>query len=189
MLHEWIVAIAASLSALVAIGSFVISIFALRGQEKLGTQQQKLETEIATKHRDLEEKLAKQQQDFQERLAKTDLLYSQRAQLLPLWEYMSGLNHIDIEKPSGPAILKIVNALELVALCCESNIVDPDLVRRTFRQTYIDLYEEVTQVREVPGRKISGLKLLGENKVAMSWYDKFKQELKDEGKVKPLSGS
>jgi hypothetical protein len=187
MSHEWVTAIAAVISVVVAVISAVVAIAAMRGQNRLGVQQQAMERDIAAKHSDLEVKLANQQQAFQAKLNETDRLYSQRAQLLPLWQYISQLNHIDPKKPVTPDIMRAVNALELVALCCEATIIDPAIVRRTFRQTYIELYEEIEQVGEVPGmNKKSGTTILRENPAAQKWYHEFKREIMTQDQIKPI---
>ena len=79
-----------------------------------------------------------------------------------------------------------MNALELVALCCEAGIIDPDIVRRTFRQTYIELYDQIDQVANVPGISKSGKKLILENPAAMKLYETFKQEIINQGIITPL---
>lgn len=51
-------------------------------------------------------------------------LLSQRQLLLPLWDYMATLSKIDSNKPITPDVIKVVNTLELVAICCEGGMID-----------------------------------------------------------------
>ena len=168
-------------------------------QDRLAGQQQSLETRLAKEHDVLEQrlaresseldtKLAKQRENFDRELARTERLYSQRSALFDLWKYISELDQVDPKDPVTPDIMKAVNALELVALCCEGSIVDRDLVRRTFRQSYIDLYDQIEQVIEVPGLDKSGKKLLGENPAAMKLYHDFKAEVMLQDQLKPIGG-
>jgi hypothetical protein len=195
--HEWVEAIATAISALFAFVAVVASIVAMRRQDRLGLQQQALETRLANQHSsldlklageksELDTKLAKQREDFERDLARTERLHSQRSALFDLWRYISELDQIDPKEPVTPDIVRAVNALELVALCCEGGIIDPDLVRRTFRQTYIDLYEQIEQVTDVPGLNKGGKKLLGENHAAMKLYHEFRSEIMHQGQLKPI---
>ncbi|MEW6438767.1 MAG: DUF4760 domain-containing protein [Pseudomonadota bacterium] len=168
MSHDWIEAVATAISAVLALIAVIISIVALRRQERLET------------------KLAKQREDFDKGLAQTERLYSQRAALFDLWKYISELSEVSPRSPITPDILKAVNALELVALCCEGGIVDPDLVRRTFRNTYIHLYDQIDLVIQVPGLNKSGRKLLEENPAALKLYKEFKEEIMLQGQLKPI---
>lgn len=54
-------------------------------------------------------------------------LLSQRQLLLPLWDYMATLSKIDSNTPVTPDVIKVVNTLELVALCCEGGMIDEKL--------------------------------------------------------------
>jgi hypothetical protein len=188
MSSEGLTAAATLLSAIAASMSVVITWLVWMGQKKLAVQQQKLQSDIAAQQRVLEGKLADQQQDSQKALAQAERLFSQRSQLLPIWQYISQLNHVNPKKPVTPDVIRVVNALELVAVSCEAEIIDPDVVRRTFRQTYIDLYNEIDQCDDIPGLGKSGRKLLSEHHAAMSLYDSFRQELIAQGQVKSIGG-
>ena len=105
---------------------------------------------------------------------------------MAIWQSIAELKHINPQNPVGPDVLKAMNALELVALCCEAGIIDPDIVRRTFRQTYVELYDQIDQVANVPGLSKTGKKLITENPAAMKLYQTFKQEIMDQGSMKKL---
>ena len=64
-------------------------------------------------------------------------LLSQRQLLLPLWDYMATLSKIDSNTPVTPDVIKVVNTLELVALCCEGGMIDEKVIRRTFKDQFI----------------------------------------------------
>src|SRR5437870_1639408 len=85
------------------------------------------------------------------RVYKGQRLLSQRQLLIPLWEYMSTLKTINSKDPIAPDILKAVNTLELVALSVEGGMVDPQVIRRTFRGVFNSIYLQIEAVTEVPG--------------------------------------
>ncbi len=197
MSHDWLEAIAAAISAILALVATVVSIIAIRRQDELGRQQQDLEATLADQHDKLDlklaaeksefdAKLAAQREDFDRELARTERLYSQRSALFDLWKYISQLSAIAPAQPVTPDIMQGTQTLELVALCCEASIVDLDLVRRTFRQSYVDLYEQIEQVVDVPGLNKSGKRLLGENPAAMKLYQQFKTEIMHQGALTPI---
>lgn len=197
MSHEWLEAIATAVSAFFAIVATVVAFIAIRRQDRLGLRHQALETQLSDEHKHLElrlsteraeldNRLAKQREAFDKDLARTERLYCQRSALFDLWKYISNLDNINPKDPVTPDIMKAVNALELVALCCEGGIVDPDLVRRTFQNTYIVLYEQIEQVTDVPGLNKSGKKLLGENHAATQLYEEFRREIMRHGQLKQI---
>jgi hypothetical protein len=89
---------------------------------------------------------------------------------------MSVLNHINPDTPIAPDVLKLVNTLELIAASCEGGMVDAQVIKRVFRDLYMQFYEEIQAIKMLPGRKISGLALLNENRATMKFY----RELQDE---------
>lgn len=94
-------------------------------------------------------------------------LLSQRQFLLPLWDKMSTLNDIDPASPVEVDVVKAVNTLEIVALCCEGGMVDEAVVKRTFREGFLRLFTAIEACPPLPGVKKTGRQLLQENKAAM----------------------
>jgi hypothetical protein len=76
-------------------------------------------------------------------IAGTQKKLAQRQLLVPLWEYLSSLNEVDPKKPVTKDVIKNVNTLELVALCCEGGMVDELVIRRTFRDGFIKHYDAI----------------------------------------------
>lgn len=116
-----------------------------------------------------------------EAVAKIQVALSQRQLLLPLWQYLSTLSQIDPGDPVWPDVLKAMNTLELVALCEESGAVDAQVIRRTFREQYIRLYESIAAIKEEKPKdgKLghpSGQQLLRENRAARNFYDELDKE-------------
>lgn len=103
-------------------------------------------------------------------------LLSQRQLLLPLWEHMSTLHKIDTKNPITPDIIKVVNTLELVALCCEGGMIDESVIRRTFRDQFIMHYDEVKKCQTIPGLSVDGESLLKQNKAATEFYHLLEKE-------------
>jgi hypothetical protein len=112
-------------------------------------------------------------------------LLSQRQLLIPLWDYMSSLNEVNAQQPITPDVLKVVNTLELVALSCEGGMVDPAVIRRTFRNIFMKLYEQVDRCGELPGLGKTGRDLLKENPAAMTFYQQLLDEHLKRDRLKP----
>ena len=111
-------------------------------------------------------------------------LLAQRQLLLPLWDHMATLNRIDPNKPITPDLIKIVNTLELVALCCEGGMIDEDVIKRTFKEQFIMHYESVRKCQNIPGLSEDGDILLKQNRAATQFYNSLEQERLDQGRVK-----
>ncbi|WP_421348836.1 DUF4760 domain-containing protein [Aeromonas veronii] len=111
-------------------------------------------------------------------------LLSQRQLLLPLWEYMSTLSKIDDTKPITSDVIKVVNTLELVALCCEGGMIDELIIRRTFKEQFMDHYESIERCSSLPGLKLNGKQLLKENKAASQFYMSLESERLSSDRIK-----
>jgi len=109
---------------------------------------------------------------------------SQRQMILPLWEYMSSLHEVDPKAPITRDVLKIVNTLELVALCVEGGMVDERVIKRTFSGIYMKLYEQVQVCSEIPGLGRTGSALWKENPAAMRFFRQLEKEHEDQGALR-----
>lgn len=98
---------------------------------------------------------------------------SQRQLVIPLWDHMSSMSKINPKNPVTPDVIKNVNTLELVALCCEGGMVAENVIMRTFREQFTDRYEEIEKCICIPGLNIDGKQLLKENKAASKFYIKL----------------
>lgn len=109
-------------------------------------------------------------------------LLSQRQLLIPLWQYMTTIRNLNIENPATPQILNAANTLELIAVCVEGQMVDPAVIKRTFRDVYISIYEQIIAIQTIPmmfnkeGRPLSGARLLGDYPAASKFYKSLIQE-------------
>lgn len=101
---------------------------------------------------------------------KSQKLLAQRQLLLPLWDYMSTLRKIDARRPIAEDVIKAVNTLELVALCCEGGMIDDKVVKRTFREQFIEHYEDIEKCSTIPGAGGDGRWLLRQNRSAEQFY-------------------
>jgi hypothetical protein len=117
------------------------------------------------------------------RVWKGQRLLSQRQLIVPLWDYMSTLNAIDPTTPVIPDIIKAVNTLELVAICVEGEMIDPKVIRRTFRDRFTQLYDQIDSCAVLPSLGKTGKELLRENRAAMSLYDTLRQEFMEQDKI------
>jgi hypothetical protein len=101
-----------------------------------------------------------------------------------LWPYLIDINRIDPETSAPEEIRKAVNTLELVALCWEANIIDKQIIQRTFESTYINIYEQVESVtRKLPKLERTGRELLNENPAAIGLYRNLKQTQVDRSRI------
>jgi hypothetical protein len=110
-------------------------------------------------------------------------LLSQRQILIPLWDYISNLYDIDPSNIVTPDVIKAANTLELIALCCEGNMVDKTVITRTFSEQYIKHYESIKACGLLPGLNKTGNNILNENRAAMLFYDELISAHKNHGKI------
>jgi hypothetical protein len=115
---------------------------------------------------------------------KSQKLLSQRQLLIPLWDHMASLSDIDSDQPVLPDIIKVVNTLELVALCCEGGMVDRTVIMRTFRDQYIKHYENIERCKKLPSLEIDGKALLLQNRAAVVLYAQLNQERLNQDRIK-----
>ena len=78
------------------------------------------------------EKISREQAALSLKIDENQMVLSQRQLLIPLWNHMSVLNHINPEKPVEPDVIGPVNTLELVAVSCEGGMVDTQVSRGCF---------------------------------------------------------
>lgn len=103
-------------------------------------------------------------------------LLSQRQLLLPLWQYLAELREIDHNKPIVAQVVRTVNTLELIALCCEAKAVDEQVIKRTFRDNFVRLFLAVEKVGVLDGLGKDGKSILAENRAATKFFLKLKSE-------------
>lgn len=85
-------------------------------------------------------------------LHRRQLLLSRRQLLLPLWEHLKDLSRIDPASPVWPDVVRAVNTLELIAICWEGQLIDRDIVRRMYRDLYLEFYEEIQLCGQPPAQ-------------------------------------
>ncbi len=110
-------------------------------------------------------------------IAKAQKHHAQRQLLLPLWEYMAKLRPIELHDVKPADVTNGINTLELIALCCESEVVDSAVIKRTFRIPYITLFDQIRAVPVQAGLSgKSGADLIRENRAAELFYGQLKSE-------------
>lgn len=95
----------------------------------------------------------------------------QRQLLVPLWDHVAALKSIDPVRPVTYDIIKTVNTLELVARCCEREMIDANIIKRTFGDQFVTHYEDVQRCHRIPGLLQDGNTLLKQNKAATDFYN------------------
>jgi len=110
---------------------------------------------------------------------------AQRQFVIQLWDRMSSLKPIKAADPSPVDVHSAVNTLELVGLCCEGGMIDADVIKRTFSDRFIEMYDMIKACGPMPSlANKSGVDLLRENHAAMTFYDELMQEKKSSGQLK-----
>lgn len=109
---------------------------------------------------------------------------SQRQLLIPLWDYISTLSAINSDNPVTPDVIKVINTLELIALCCEGKMVDEAVIKRTFKAPFMAHYESIKSCKTLNGINKSGQDLLNENLATRQLYNKWDNERISDGTIK-----
>lgn len=112
-------------------------------------------------------------------------ILSQRQLIVPLWDHISGLRKFDPNSPVTEDAVKIVNALELVAICCEGKMIDEQVILRTFNQQFLNHYESIKKCNSIPGLGIDGEQLLLENRATIEYYRKLDTLRLRAGRISP----
>lgn len=124
----------------------------------------------------LAEKLNDSQQVLAEKLHESQQLLVQRQLLVPLWGYMSDLDAINPKSPITPDVIRAVNALELVAVCCEGGMIDEKVIKRIFSYDFMELYDAISSCDKLEGHTKTGKQLLHEAKATTLFYKKLVDE-------------
>ena len=80
-------------------------------------------------------------------------LLSQRQLIVPLWDYVSKLDNINPTAPITPDAIRAINTLELIALCVEGGMIDPRVIKRTFRDEFIRIYDKIEACGKIQGMR------------------------------------
>lgn len=139
--------------------------------------------ESSAKASDRSAAAAERASDTSREIHESDKLLSQRQLLVPLWTYITSMDEIDPKNLNEPNVVKTINALELIALCCEAGMVDEAVIKATFTDVYIRQYEVISGLSELKSLKKDGKAILRENRVAARFYEKLKKEDVDRGKI------
>jgi hypothetical protein len=141
-MSAWLEAVSTFFAALAAFVSVLVAWRVWKGQEALGNKTNQINDIANSIHKTLSEKtlhLEREGNNLRQQIADKELLLTQRAQLVPLWQYWSLIDHIRIDRPAQ--IIRTVNTLELVVLCWEADIIDRTIIQRTFRETFMQIIE------------------------------------------------
>lgn len=123
-----------------------------------------------------------------ENVAKLQRMLTQRQFLIPLWQYMTAVNALNTKDPNIKDVLNAVHTLELVALCVEGGMVDEAIIKRTFRDGFVALFDQVESCPYMEPLKRDGKALVRENRAASAFYGRLKDELHEQDKPAPLEG-
>jgi hypothetical protein len=166
----------ATATLVIGVVAAAISLFTMWRMEHL---QQRLTRETA----DLQTRLTRETEALQERLRKDEASDSKRRFVIDLWDRISGTSDIDPQNPVGPDVRRALNAMELIAMCWEGNIVDHEMVERIFGKMYRNLYNQIRQCQSVPGSNGSGQYLLDENPTIIRVHRELEDMVSNRGKL------
>lgn len=131
--------------------------------------------------------LAKRQMELTKTIHQQQTLLAQRQYLLPLWDYLTGLNDIDPNNPVWIDVIRAVNALELVAVCWEGELIDENIIRRIFHQQYIDFYDKVMLCQNPPPSiRQNGREMIRENRATTKLYQLLLVEHANRYEIDPI---
>lgn len=124
------------------------------------------------------------QQELTKSIHEQQTLLQQRQLLLPLWNFLERTAHIDPANPVWEDVRNNSNTLELVAICWEGNLIDPNVLRRGFGDTFIEIYETVDQCQNPPANlPYSGRALLRRSPATQRLYDELRKENIEHGRI------
>ncbi|MEA2906305.1 MAG: hypothetical protein QOI12_3692 [Alphaproteobacteria bacterium] len=155
---------------------FVATLALVYATISMGRRQERLQKEISNETAERE---------------RGQRLFEQRAQLIPIWQYISSLSAVNPEQPNSPDAVQIANTLELIAVSVEGGVIDRSVVLRVFRDRFIELYEQVDQSGQLPGYEsgFTGRKLLAPCNAAAELYDQLIKERRGADRPRPLEGT
>jgi hypothetical protein len=129
-----------------------------------------------------------QQRQLTRSLHAQQTLLQQRQLLLPMWEYLDRTSFLNPSAPVWEDVRKTANTLELVAVCWEGGLIDPDIIRRIFADTFIELYESVEQCQNPPPTfPLDGRALLRRSPATQRLYDELRQERINQGRIPAMT--
>ena len=169
-----------AVSGLFAVVAVLAALWVAKGQIAVSREQNRITQE--------QNRITSHLGEQEARLAAQQTLLTQRQLLLPLWDYLSKLNDIDPrpDKVVWPDVLQIANTLELVALCWEGNLIDQQIIRRTFADKYLHLCRQLRLCTSPPDGQKNGPALLAENRAATALLNLLEQEEAERNKLAPL---
>lgn len=120
-------------------------------------------------------------------IAKTQKDLAQRQAIFQLWDRIAALQPINPKDPAPTYVHNALSTMELIALSCEGGMVDPEVVKRTLSDRYIELYDMIRACGPIKNmQNKSGQELLQQNAAAMRFYDELMQEKKHGNALKKV---
>lgn len=123
----------------------------------------------------------------QKEIQKSQILLTQRQLIIPLWDTLASIKSFDLTNyhPNDP--IKLANTLELVALCWEGELIDQQIIKRTFKDSYITLWELIGACNKSDEGYRLGREIQKENKAAAKLYRILLEEHENDGVISPLN--
>lgn len=117
-----------ALSLLVSAISLVVSFLSSRRQEQLETKIHESESRL------------------QKEVHSNELTLQRRSSFFDLWPHVAHLNQVDPTNPIQVDVIKAVNALEMIAICWEANVVDREVIRVSMLDSYLSMHDSINQI-------------------------------------------
>lgn len=125
------------------------------------------------------------------KLQEENYTLSQRQLIVPLWEYVQkvSLSSINPQNPVGPDVVNALNCLELIAVCVEGGMIDPQVITRTFGDVFLSIggsIEAITQ--NVPGHSKNGKQMFEDASSAYLYYQQLKKDKLEANRLQSKTG-
>lgn len=128
-----------------------------------------------------------QQQLMTKTIHDQQTLLAQRQLLLPLYGHLDKLADINPSNPVWEDVRNAANILELVAICWEGGLIDSDVLRRVFEDTFMEFYEKIGRcVDPPPNFPADGPTMLRNSPATRQLYLLLSKETAERGTIPPI---
>lgn len=117
------------------------------------------------------------------KLTEKQILLERRQQVIPLWSHIKQLSRIDPHRPNWDSVTDAVNGLELIAIAWEGGLVDRDILRRMYKDLFIEFFESIQACAAPSAGDKSGHDMLKECPSAMRLYNELMHDITEGQKV------
>ena len=112
---------------------------------------------------------------------------SQRQLIIPLAQAMQGLRDVVPDDLVYSDLISAVNAIELIAICWETKVIERKLIERVYQDTFKRLYINISLCKSPEGKNYdSGLTLLKASKPIQKFHKYLETKHTNQDKIPDL---